>query len=495
MKKGKRLSALLSVLAICSYTTAQIPEGYYSSLAGKKGPSLKNAVYNLIKDAEVLSYGSGSGSTWDGFYSTDRLPNNQVVDRYSNDISYFTSAGAVISGMNIEHSFPKSWWGGSNNQAYKDLYNLMPCESKINSSKGNYAMGVVTNTKIDNGCTKVGTGSDGTQMWEPADKWKGDFARGYMYMATAYQNLTWMSNGLDMLTNGTYPTLQEWASDLLISWAKTDVVDKTETDRNEAVYKIQGNRNPFVDFPNLMEYIWGDSIDYAFDPATTKHSTDYNNGGSGDLPGGITELYYADYKTSDGGCTVETVAAPSTGAEIWTLSSKYGWVGTGYSNGTHAAEGSLLTPEIDLTEYKNATLDFNHALNFQSSPEEVMAVEVKCDGVATKLEGIAWPSGSNWTFNESGTISLADFTGKKIKIAFHYKSTDAVSGTWEIDWVKVCAEKNTTGISGVTIKDKMPDWNKTYEIYSIDGRRLSRDDDSHGIVIIRQGGKSWKIAK
>ena len=244
-----------------------------------------------------------------------------------------------------------------------------------------------------------------------------------------------------------------------------------------------------------MEYIWGDSIDYAFDPATTKHSTDYNNGGSGDLPGGITELYYADYKTSDGGCTVETVAAPSTGAEIWTLSSKYGWVGTGYSNGTHAAEGSLLTPEIDLTEYKNATLDFNHALNFQSSPEEVMAVEVKCDGVATKLEGIAWPSGSNWTFNESGPISLADYTGKKIKIAFHYKSTDAVSGTWEIDWVKVCAEKNTTGISGVTIKDKMPDWNKTYEIYSIDGRRLSRDDDSHGIVIIRQGGKSWKIAK
>ena len=90
MKKGKRLSALLSVLAICSYTTAQIPEGYYSSLAGKKGSSLKNAVYNLIKDAEVLSYGSGSGSTWDGFYSTDRLPNNQVVDRYSNDIRYFT---------------------------------------------------------------------------------------------------------------------------------------------------------------------------------------------------------------------------------------------------------------------------------------------------------------------------------------------------------------------------------------------------------------------
>ena len=80
--------------------------------------------------------------------------------------------------MNIEHSFPKSWWGKTENQAYKDLYNLMPCESKINSSKSNYPMGEVVSGDTGNGWTKVGNGNDGKKYWEPADEWKGDFARG-----------------------------------------------------------------------------------------------------------------------------------------------------------------------------------------------------------------------------------------------------------------------------------------------------------------------------
>lgn len=88
----------------------------------------------------------------------DRPPDGQVVDRYSNDKRYFGNKGQAVSGMNIEHSFPKSWWGGSENQAYKDLYNLMPSEQKINSAKSNYPMGKVNNASTDNGCTKVGTG-------------------------------------------------------------------------------------------------------------------------------------------------------------------------------------------------------------------------------------------------------------------------------------------------------------------------------------------------
>ena len=60
--------------------------------------------------------------------------------------------------MNIEHSFPKSWWGGEQRQAYKDLYNLMPSDAKANSTKSNYGMGVVTKATYDNGVIKVGTG-------------------------------------------------------------------------------------------------------------------------------------------------------------------------------------------------------------------------------------------------------------------------------------------------------------------------------------------------
>ena len=161
---------------------AQIPDGYYNSLKGKKGAELKTAIYNIIKDAKVLEYGSGKGHTWWGFWDTDRDERGYFIDRYSAEKEWVksTSQGAVGAGMNIEHSFPKSWWGGATCQAYKDLYNLMPCKSKINSTKSNYPMGAVVSGDKGNGWTKVGKGNDGNWYWEPANPWKGDVARGYM---------------------------------------------------------------------------------------------------------------------------------------------------------------------------------------------------------------------------------------------------------------------------------------------------------------------------
>ena len=162
--KSKR-TALLSLMLSCLLTAlAGVPRGYYASTRGLSGAQLKAAMHDIVAQAHVLSYGSGTGSTWSGFYQTDRMDDGQVRDRYSYEIFYFpNSASAVnasaVSGMNIEHSFPKSWWGGSQNQAYQDLYNLMPCESNINSAKSNYAMGRVSSVKDTNGCTRVGRGS------------------------------------------------------------------------------------------------------------------------------------------------------------------------------------------------------------------------------------------------------------------------------------------------------------------------------------------------
>jgi endonuclease I len=450
----RRSGLLFAALFIAGYAGATIPLSYYTSLKGLKKAELKTAVHNLIMKATVLNYGSGSGATWSGFYTTDRLENNSVVDRYSNDIRYFSSAGSAISGMNIEHSFPKSWWGGTTTQAYKDLYNLMPCESSINSSKSNYPMGLVTNATVDNGCTKVGTGTNGYMLWEPADKWKGDFARGYMYMATTYQDYTWSgTQALEILTQGDYPTLQEWAYKLYIQWAKADKADATEIARNEAVNAIQGNRNPFIDFPNLMEYIWGDSTGVAFDPETTVKSTDAQGGGTTPAtpvtPSDPTEetIYSATFTSSTGDCTAESVTDPSSGQEVWQKTSQYGWKGTAYYNKTnYAAEASLITPEIDLTGCTDGTLTFSHAADFFSSPSpsEQLAVEVICNGTTTALSGITWPTGSDWTFVSSGNVSLKQFAGKKIKIAFHYKSTADQAGTWEIKSMEVKGQKPAT---------------------------------------------------
>jgi endonuclease I len=447
----RRSVFLFVAIFIAGYAGATIPLSYYSSLKGLKKAELKTAVHSLIKKATVLNYGSGSGATWSGFYTTDRLANNSVVDRYSNDIRYFSSAGAVISGMNIEHSFPKSWWGGTSTQAYKDLYNLMPCESSINSSKGNYPMGVVTNAKVDNGCTKVGTGANGYTLWEPADKWKGDFARGYMYMATTYQDYTWSGiQALQILTQGDYPTLQEWAYKLYIQWAKADKVDATEITRNEAVNAIQGNRNPFIDFPNLMEYIWGDSTDVAFDPTTTVKSSDAQVGGDTIVPNPdnptVKSIYAATFTSETGNCTIESVSDPTTGQDVWQQTSKYGWKATAFFNyENYASDASLITPEIDLTGYSDGTLVFSHAANYFSSPapSEQLAVEVMCEGTTTALNGIIWPAGDSWDYISSGDVSLKPYAGKKIKIAFHYKSTDNQAGTWEIKSMEV---KGTTAI-------------------------------------------------
>lgn len=162
--------------------------------------------------------------------------------------------------MNREHSLPKSWWGGDQNEAYTDLFHLYPSEADANSAKSNYPLGEVETATFYNGVSKVGyayqgQGGGASKVFEPADEYKGDFARTYFYMATCYQDYTWKYTY--MMIQGTYPTLKEWAVDLLLDWARKDPVSQKEIDRNEAVYLIQGNRNPFIDFPELAEYIWG----------------------------------------------------------------------------------------------------------------------------------------------------------------------------------------------------------------------------------------------
>lgn len=488
----KKIFTLTAVLALCLggavKGSAEIPMSYYTSLDGKKGAELKTAIHNLVTSATMLSYGSGDKHTWWGFYVTDYKMDGtqrQVIDRYSNDVRYFGSRGSSVSGMNIEHSFPKSWWGGASNNAYKDLYNLMPCEAKINSSKSNYGMGVVVKATSDNGCTKVGDGADGYKLWEPADEWKGDFARGYMYMATAYQDFTWTGQALNSLEQGAYPTLKQWASDLYIQWADMDAVNQMEIDRNDAVSGIQGNRNPFIDFPNLMHYVWGDSINTPLNLATTLKAGQTTTG-TGDQ---AVTLYNKNF-ASDGGDDCTT----SGTAKVWTIDAKYGWKGTAYFSGACTeADASVETPEIDLTKYTSATVVIDHAANKfgDGKPQDYCSVEVRVDGGSPEVLTVPnWPAGTNWTFLSSGDIDLTPYCGHKVNIVLHYTSTTAVAGTWEIKTMVVTA-KGMSGVEDIEIAEP-DDLNAPIEYYSIDGRRLN-PENMRGIVIRRQGHNVTKM--
>lgn len=258
------LSFLFS--AGCALLYAAAPASYYNRLDGKKKEALKNATFETIRPHTVVTYNSLFPQQ---FPQTDVYPelyNGQQRwwEMYSN-IVFLVRNG--WSGMNREHSFPKSWWGGAQNEAYTDLNHLYPAESAANMAKSNYPLGEVLTPTFANGITTVGyaysgQGGGASQVFEPADEYKGDFARTYFYMATCYQDYTWKYTY--MVQNGVYPTLKPWAVDLLLKWAREDGVSQKEIDRNEAVYHIQGNRNPFIDFPELAEYIWGSRMTETF---------------------------------------------------------------------------------------------------------------------------------------------------------------------------------------------------------------------------------------
>lgn len=249
--------ALFSILT----TFADIPSGYYSSLNGKSEASLKSAIHLLLYNhTKVSSY-----SDLPKYFQrtdvhkdiTDKRGNPMWWDMYA-EIPLYTPS---FSGLNREHAFPKSWWGGdTSTPAYTDLNHLYPSEMKANTAKSNFPLGVCSSTSFDNGISKVGppvTGQGGgaAKVFEPANEYKGDLARAYFYMVCCYQNLTWKYTY--MVQQNTYPTLNSYAINLLLQWHRQDPPSQKEYDRNEEIYKIQNNRNPFIDYPDLAEYLWG----------------------------------------------------------------------------------------------------------------------------------------------------------------------------------------------------------------------------------------------
>ncbi|MBO4870482.1 MAG: endonuclease [Muribaculaceae bacterium] len=278
---NKLFATVLLVISVMTLPAfADVPTGYYNTLNGKSGQALKNAIHELTKVRTVHDY----SSLWFYFRETDCMKNDhsRVWDMYSNKTYYFTSNGTgATSGMNKEHSLPKSWWGGYNESqgyyAYTDLNHLYPSDGDANMAKNNYPLGEVSTVKFDNGVSKTGNpvagqGGGSSIVFEPANEYKGDFARTYFYMAACYQDYTWKYKY--MYTEDNWLTLTPWSIDLLLRWAREDPVSDKEITRNEAVYKCQNNRNPFIDNPELMEYIWGDRYGDVFNVGNTEPTDD-----------------------------------------------------------------------------------------------------------------------------------------------------------------------------------------------------------------------------
>lgn len=263
MSRVYRLFVAVAVCAAAGFAAvAEIPAGYYDGIEGLTTSALKTKLHEIIRNHSTNSY---NGLFSKSFIYTDVREDGTWWDMYSDIDRYVRVNGRVDwDGMNREHSFPKSWWGGATNvPEYTDLNHLYPADGDANMKKSNYPLGEVdpSGVTFDNGVSTVGRpvsgqGGGATRVFEPADEYKGDFARTYFYMVTCYQDDTWKYQY--MAAQGTYPTLQGWAIDLLLEWHREDPVSQKEIDRNDAVFGLQSNRNPFIDFPEIAEYIWGD---------------------------------------------------------------------------------------------------------------------------------------------------------------------------------------------------------------------------------------------
>ncbi len=285
---------------------ADIP-AYYAGADGKSGKSLYNAL-NGITNVGFKSLGYDGALT--AYQSSDVYPTDpnhpdydaskagKLWDMYG--ACSFTAGDECGSYKkecdcyNREHSIPKSWWGGGKNNMYSDIFHLVPTDGYVNNRRSAYAFGEVSSvTYTYNGCklgssksvstdkeTLAGTSAScSATVFEPKDEYKGDFARGYLGMIAKYSNSSYsITSGSGALIFESFTSnrfgLTNYGIVLLMKWHREDPVSRKEIDRNNGIQKTQGNRNPFIDYPYLAEYIWGEKAGESVDLSQLMPSTD-----------------------------------------------------------------------------------------------------------------------------------------------------------------------------------------------------------------------------
>ena len=240
-------------------------DGYYSGISPTlSGESLQKALTSLIsKNYHDLGY----DGLLTAYRETDCKPNTNIIwDMYSNE--NFVCGGDKENhqykkegdGYNREHSIPQSYFS-KQRPMKSDLFHVYPTDGYVNNRRSNFPYGEVSNySYISNNGSKLGPSSfpgySGT-VFEPIDEYKGDFARTYFYFATRYPAKATKTANATVSFSTSYPYLTTYAIKLFTKWSENDPISQKEIDRNNAVYKLQKNRNPFIDHPEFINKIFG----------------------------------------------------------------------------------------------------------------------------------------------------------------------------------------------------------------------------------------------
>lgn len=356
---------LLPIILISSYFAAQAPAGYYDGTTGLTGYALKSKLHDIIS-AKNINWHYGDLTNYynqtdlDKYY--DYGPSNTTIllDMYSEiptgpDAYEYTTANIIGSasaegqGWNREHMMPQSTFY-SNYPMYSDLFYVVPTDARINQLRSNYPYGIVgstiyytfTNSSRIGNCAIPGVTYTG-RVYEPINEFKGDVARSLLYFAVRYEGKlgTFNFNNNANPASDTNPLdgTEERAFDpayiaMLLQWHQQDPVSQREIDRNNAVYGIQKNRNPFIDNPSWVNTIWGQTPD-AVPPQTPTNVTVTQNSAYFTTlswtPSASTDVI--GYKIYQNGTLVGSTKGTTFTADHLTPSTAYNFTVKAYDNG------------------------------------------------------------------------------------------------------------------------------------------------------------------
>ncbi|GAA5134573.1 hypothetical protein GCM10025767_11060 [Thalassotalea piscium] len=302
---------------------------------------IKSAISTTIsQNHKRLTY----SEVWTALTKTDEDPNNSAnvillyrgisLPKMSNGSG---SQSSNPDNWNREHVWAKSHgFSSSSLEAYSDIHHLRPTDISVNSSRGNLDFDNSDNALAESPENRV----DGNSF-EPRDLVKGDVARMIFYMDTRYEGLdnTPDLQVVDRLTTTGEPALGRLCR--LIEWHNADPVDTTEQTRNDRIYEFQGNRNPFIDYPE-----W---VDILYQADACSDDTGGGDTGGGDTGGGDT----------GGG---DTGGGDTGGGDTGGGDTGGGDTGGGDTGGSNSALNVFISEYIEGSSYNKAIELFNPSL-------------------------------------------------------------------------------------------------------------------------------------
>ena len=201
------------------------------------------------------------------------LKNDSVLSRFS--LSTYSLSQAK-SGLTPLWLVPSIWYRNASKiekeHATSDLFNIFPAEIDFANIREDYMPGTPVEAYWSNGIITIGPDEHDQGVWTFPDKFRGEFARTFFYMATVYPMDLWGAYGQVFMADGSYPSLSKNALEMLLEFHDNYPPSEEEIQRNRLIEKIQGNINVFVTFPEMISHIWGDKKNMPFPGASDENN-------------------------------------------------------------------------------------------------------------------------------------------------------------------------------------------------------------------------------